>query len=129
MNDETKTITLTQAQADALSEYASEFNLTIQGAFIEMMRKMHDLDLEDDDEARILIGNYGPLALGAALAAIVERYEGSMEKEFWHILMRKYAEGRTVLEGAMEDEKAAEDRGVRMVEMVPTVLDKNTTKH
>ena len=126
MNDDT--VKISKADLDKLIEYASEFNMTIQGAFIEMMRKMHDLEIEGP-EGRILVGNYGPIALGAAIAAIMERYEEDSEEEFWGLLMGKYSQGRQVLGGTLEDEEAAKERGVTVIEMVPTILDKNTTKH
>lgn len=129
MNDDNQIpVKVSEADLDKLIEYASEFNMTIQGAFIEMMRKMHSLDIEGE-EGRVLVGNYGPIALGAAIAAIMERYEDDAEEEFWGLLMGKYASGRQAIRGALEDEEAAKKRGVTVIEMVPTILDKNTTKH
>ena len=117
-------IIVTKEQVDEMQEIASQFNLTVQGAFLEMMESMKKVEI-DHPQAHILKGNYAPTTLGAAIAAIVERYDPSCEKEFWMLLMNKYSEAREVLQGILDEEKD----GVTTVEMQPSAFDISKTRH
>lgn len=120
------TVILSPEQLKTMQEVASEFNLTIQGAFLEMMEKMKGVHI-DHPGGNIIKGNYAPMALGAAIAAIVERYDPSCEKEFWMLVMNKYSEARTVFEGILDED--GERDGVTTVEMQPNVFDTSKMKH
>lgn len=118
-------VELTQEQFEQMQELASEFNLTIQAAFLELMDKMKGVDI-DHPGGHVIKGNYAPMALGAAIAAIVERYDPSCEREFFALMMGKYKEAREALAGILDQEE--EKDGVTTIEMEPSVIPHNMSK-
>lgn len=123
---EEQPVHLTKEQFQELQDIASEFNLTIQAAFLEMMDKMKMVEI-DHPGGNIIKGNYAPLALGAAIAAIIERYDPSCEREFFALMMSKYKEAREALAGILEAEGEEKD-GVTTIEMEPSVIPHNMSK-
>ena len=130
MNDfnkmfEENPVELTPKQLEQMQELASEFNLTIQAAFLELMDKMKGIEI-DHPGGHVVKGNYAPLALGAAIAAIVERYDPSCEREFFALMMSKYKEAREALSGILDQDE--EKDGVTTIEMEPSVIPHNMSK-
>ena len=122
---ENNPVELTSEQLEQMQELASQFNLTIQAAFLELMDKMKEVKI-DHPGAHVVKGNYAPLALGAAIAAIVERYDPSCEREFWALVMSKYQEAREALAGILDQDE--EKDGVTTIEMEPSVIPHNMSK-
>ena len=122
---------MTEEQHEQIMQFSAEFNMAIQAAFLEMMEKMSTIKI-DHPHANVLTGNYGPTALGAAIAAIVARYDAGCEEEFWKLVMNKYTEAKLVLEEMLANIDAAdleEPEGVTEVEMMPNVFDISKMKH
>lgn len=122
-------ITLTEEQHTKLMEFASQFNLSMQAAFIEMMDKMRAVEIDHPD-AEALVGNYGPLALGAAIAAIFQSYEPGAEKGFWDLLLGKYHEGTKAF-SEVSDQTATGSlpEGVSVIEVDPHSFQFSKMKH